>query len=68
MLAYTIDENNIKESKDDLSRLLRTTLNLLYKAVDSRNKTNGDAKITSENIDRNIMQLTETLRGNRIYI
>jgi hypothetical protein len=66
MLAYTIDENNIKESKDDLSRLLQTTLNLLYKAVESRNKTNTDVKINSENIDRNIMQLTETLRGNQI--
>jgi hypothetical protein len=59
MLAYTIDENDIKNLHNDLSQLLYTTVNLLHTATESRPQINNN-----DNIDRNIMQLTKTLRGN----
>jgi hypothetical protein len=52
MFAYTVDENDIKRSHDDLTQLLYTTVNLLHSTIESRN------------INRNIIQLTRTLRGN----
>ena len=55
MFAYTVDENDIKRSNDDLTQLVYTTVNLLYSTIESGNH---------ENINRNIIQLTRTLRGN----
>jgi len=63
MLAYTMDENEIKGSRVDLSQLLFTTLNLLNKAIESRKQTNNDDIVNQKNIDRNITQLVETLKG-----
>jgi hypothetical protein len=56
MLAYTIDDNDLKTSSDDLIQLFSTTFNLLEKTMANMNR---------ENIDRSILQLLETLKGNK---
>ncbi|CAF3706107.1 unnamed protein product, partial [Adineta steineri] len=61
MLVYTVDENDIKESQDNISRLIYTTLNLLHKEIYPKDATKQDAPPSSQNINRNIIQLTETL-------
>jgi hypothetical protein len=55
MLAYTIDDNDIKASSNDLIKLFSTTFNLLQKTMNN----NG-----SMNTDRSTLQLLETLKGN----
>ncbi|CAF1018940.1 unnamed protein product [Adineta steineri] len=61
MLVYTVDENDIKESQGNLSRLLYTTLNLIHKAIYPNNGIKQDVAPSLQNISRNIIQLTETL-------
>lgn len=63
MLAYIMDENDIKTFFGDLTQLFSMTLTLLEKAIDSRQKTNVHDNLARETIDRNIVQLTETLKG-----
>ncbi|CAF1940146.1 unnamed protein product [Rotaria magnacalcarata] len=63
MLAYTVDENDIKGSHMDLSRLTVTILNLLNKAVEPSEQTNSPDERTAENIDRDKIQLVEILKG-----
>ncbi|CAF4976504.1 unnamed protein product, partial [Rotaria magnacalcarata] len=62
MLAYTVDENDIKGSHMDLSRLTVTILNLLNKAVEPSEQTNSPDERTAENIDRDKIQLVEILK------
>jgi hypothetical protein len=64
LLAYTISDNDIKASQYDLSKLLSTTINLLRKVIKNRHGTNTNQNINQENLDRNILQLVETLKGN----
>lgn len=63
MLAYVIDEKNLETSIDDLSQLLPTTLRLLGKAIETRNEKKDDETFNRDTIDRNIIQLIETLKG-----
>jgi len=67
MLAYTIDDNDIKTSQTNLTQLLSTTYNLLRKTIDKRQKMNPNQTFDQENIDRNILQLLETLKGLSQY-
>ncbi|CAF4839230.1 unnamed protein product, partial [Rotaria magnacalcarata] len=62
MLAYVIDEKTIQASVDDLSQLLFTTLNLLGNAIENRHEKNDNERASRETIDRNIIQLIETLK------
>jgi hypothetical protein len=64
MLAYTMDDTDIKTSPDDLNQLLSTTFNLLQKTIETRQQMSIDQNSNRENIDRNILQLLETLKGN----
>jgi hypothetical protein len=59
MLAYTMDNNDIKILQDDLTQLLSTTINLLRKTIENPQQID-----INQNIDRNILQLLETLKGN----
>ncbi|UJR21493.1 hypothetical protein I4U23_024577 [Adineta vaga] len=63
ILAYSIDENDIKHLDDYLTPLLFTILSALYKAVRSTDEANDQSENNSEYINRNILQLTETLTG-----
>ncbi|CAF1992875.1 unnamed protein product [Rotaria magnacalcarata] len=67
MLAYVIDEKTIQASVDDLSQLLFTTLNLLGNAIENRHEKNDNERASRETIDRNIIQLIETLKGLAQY-
>jgi hypothetical protein len=67
MLAYTMDENDVKSIQDNSSQLLPITLNLLKKAIEVRHQTNTDENVNREHIDRNIIQLVETLKGNFVF-
>ncbi|CAF3785518.1 unnamed protein product [Rotaria socialis] len=67
MLAYVIDEKTIQASVEDLSQLLFTTLKLLGNAIENRHEKNADAHSSRETIDRNIIQLIETLKGLAQY-
>jgi len=64
MLAYTMDDNDIKTLQTDLTQLLSTTISLLRKAIEARQQMNIDQNFSRENINRNILQLLETLKGN----
>lgn len=61
MLAYTINDQDMKTSQDDLVRLLSTTFNLLKNTINRQQQINTN----QENLDRNIIQLLETLKGKR---
>lgn len=61
MLAYTMNERDIKRADVDLSLLTVTILNLLHNAIESSQHTN------TENFDRDKIQLVEILKGNQIY-
>ncbi|CAF3625870.1 unnamed protein product [Rotaria sordida] len=63
MLVHVMDENDIETVVDNLSNLLSTTLYLLGKAIETRHHTNIHEKVNQETVDRNIIQLLETLRG-----
>lgn len=63
MLAYTMDDNDIKKSHTDLIQLLSTTYTLLKTTIDTRQQVTLDQNSDKENIDRNILQLLETLKG-----
>ncbi|CAF3589496.1 unnamed protein product [Rotaria sordida] len=63
MLVHVMDENDIETMVDNLSNLLSTTLYLLGKAIETRHHTNIHEKVNQETVDRNIIQLLETLRG-----
>jgi len=68
MLAYTINDRDMKTSQDDLVRLLSTTFNLLKKTIDKQQQeVNLNANVKQENIERNIIQLLETLKGLSQY-
>ena len=54
MLAYTIDEEEIRASPDDLPQLLSTIVNLLRKTMTNPEQMNHD---------RSVLQLLETLKG-----
>lgn len=54
MLAYTIDEEEIRASPDDLPQLLSTVVNLLRKTMTNPEQMNHD---------RSVLQLLETLKG-----
>ncbi|CAF2412789.1 unnamed protein product [Rotaria sp. Silwood2] len=63
MLAYIMDENDIKELNINLSRLTFSILNLLHNAVESYNKTDVDDNINKKNTNRKITQLAEILKN-----
>lgn len=67
MLAYTMDDNDIKTSNADLIQLLKTTYTLLQKTVDTHQQMILNANPDKENIDRNLLQLLETLKGLAQY-
>ena len=54
MLAYTMDEEDLRESQGDLSQLFRTTWSLLRENMQNT---------AEEKFNRNTVQLIETLRG-----
>jgi hypothetical protein len=58
MLAYTMDNNDIKTLQDDLIQLLSTTISLLRKTIENPQRID-----INQNIDQHILQLLETLKG-----
>ena len=58
MLAYTMDDDDLRESHGDLSQLFRTTLGLLRDNIHTNQPTSADEKP-----NRNTVQLIETVRG-----
>ena len=58
--------NNISEPHD-LIQLFSTTIDLLQKTIENRQQMSAESSFSKENIDRNILQLLETLKGNDIY-
>ncbi|CAF3415172.1 unnamed protein product [Rotaria sp. Silwood1] len=63
ILAYIMDENDIKEFNIDLSRLTFSILSLLYSAVQDYNKTNLNDQVNTGDTNRNILQLAEILKN-----
>ncbi|UJR21494.1 hypothetical protein I4U23_024578 [Adineta vaga] len=63
LLAYVIDTNDLRQPQSYFPRLTCTVLNLMYKAVQSTDEANDESENNSEYINRNILQLTETLTG-----
>ncbi|UJR27361.1 hypothetical protein I4U23_008653 [Adineta vaga] len=63
LLAYTMTDNDINTSQDDLPKLLATTTSLLDKSIQTREESHQNQSINPENVDRNILQLVETLKG-----
>ncbi|CAF0834713.1 unnamed protein product [Adineta steineri] len=63
LLTYTMSDSDIKTAQDDLPKLLSTTISLLQKAIKTRHESNNNQNLNQDNIDRNILQLVETLKG-----
>lgn len=63
MMAYTIDEEDIKKTSGNFGQLFLNIADVLSKNVKIREGIKPDDRINRESVDRNIMQLIETLKG-----
>ena len=63
MMAYTIDEEGVKNSSGNFGQLFLNIADVLNKNIKIRERLHRDDRINREAIDRNIMQLIETLKG-----
>ena len=64
LLTYTMSDSDIKTAQDDLPKLLSTTITMLQNAIKTRHESNNNQNLNQDNIDRNILQLVETLKGD----
>ena len=63
LLAYTVEEQDIKASLAEYSQLLATILDRLQKTIKTLQQISATDYINQENLTRNVMQLIETLKG-----
>lgn len=63
LMAYTIDEEGIKNSSGDFGQLIQNIADVLNKNIAIRDRLNRNDRQNLEAVDRNIMQLIETLKG-----
>lgn len=63
LLAYTVEEEDIKASLADYSQLLSTILDRLQRVIKTLQQINTNDYSNQENLTRNSMQLIETLKG-----
>lgn len=62
VLAYTLEEDDIKASEKDSGRLLSNIFDTLRKKIQKRSKSTTNQEIN----ERNVSLLTEAVQGNKI--